>query len=125
MELMKVRQYSDQMRLLGKYKLDTEEQLKDFISGTETKIRSLTSERTGVYNKLRRCIDPEQIQELKSIRDGLSEQIAQCRKELKTANGVLENTDKIKENIKIEREIRTAQNSKSKNKSSIELHRSR
>lgn len=105
MELMKVRQYSDQVRFLCWYKIDTDEQLKQSISETEIKIRSLISKRTGIYNKLRRCINPEQIAELKSVRDSLSVQIAHCRKDLKSANGVLENTDKVKGNIKLELDL--------------------
>ena len=124
-ELIKVRQYSDQIRLLWKYKIDTAEQLQDFIFTTEEKGRSLISERTGIYNKLRRCTDPERVQELKSARDGFSEQIAQCRNEIKSANGVLKNMDKVKENIRIEQEMRSSVSIKSKTKSPAQLQQSR
>ena len=116
-EIMKVRQYSEQIRFLCKHKIYTTEQLKHFISETKTKVQSCISERTSIYNKLRRCIDPERIKELKSVRDSLSTKISQYRKELKLANGVIENSDKIKENIKIERELKkmkTAEKEKSK-----------
>jgi len=109
-ELIKVRQYSDQIRLLWKHKIDTAEQLQDFISTTEEKCWSLISERTGIYNKLRRCAEPERIQELKSARDELSGQITQYRKDLKIAKNVLDNTDKIKENIRIECKMRSERN---------------
>ena len=109
-ELIKVRQYSEQIRLLWKYKIDTAEQLKDFISATEEKSLSLISERTGIYNKLRRCAKPEQIQGLKTVRDELSGQIAQCRNKLKSANGVLENADKIRGNIRLERDVKAVKN---------------
>jgi len=122
-ELIKLRQYSEQIRLLSKHKIDTAEQLQDFISATEEKSRSLISERTGVYNKLRRCTDPEQIRELKSARGELSGQIAQCRNELKSANGVLGNMGKVKENIKLEREMRATQKVKSKVKSYTHMHK--
>ena len=124
-ELIKVRQYSDQIRLLRKYKIDTAEQLKDFISTTQEKSRLLISERTGIYNKLRRCTDPERIQELKAVRDELSGQIAQCRDELKSANGVLGNMDKVKENIRIEQEMRSSPSIKSKAKPLAQLQRPR
>ena len=124
-ELVKVRQYSDQIRLLWEYKIDTTEQLQDFISATEQKSRSLISERTGIYNKLRRCTDPERIQELKSARDELSGQIAQCRNELKSAKGVLGNADKIKGNINLEREIQSSSSIKPKAKSPAQLQRQR
>ena len=120
-EITKMHQYSDQIRLLWKYKIDTTEQLEDFISTTEQKSRSLISERTGIYNKLRRCVEPERIQALKSVRDELSEQIAQCRNELKSANGILGNMDKVKENINLERELRDIQNNRTMTKQPKQL----
>ena len=118
-----MRQYSDQIRLLWKYKIDTAEQLQDFISATEEKRRSLISERTGIYNKLRRCTEPERIQELKSARDELSGQIAQYRNELKAANNILKIPDKIRGTIKTEREMHAVQNAKSKINQPIDLKR--
>lgn len=105
MELMKVRQYSEQLRFLAQYKIDTDDQLNNFISEAETKIQSLTSERTGIYNKLRRCTEPDKITELKFVRDGISKQIGNYRKELKIAKSLFKNTDKIRKNIRLEKEL--------------------
>jgi len=124
-ELMKVRQYSEQVCFLWKNKIDTDKQLKDFISNAEIKIQSLTSERTSVYNKLRRCTDPERIKELKSTRDNISRQISQYRKDLKSANDVFKNTERIKENIRLEWEIQATKDINLKTKSHESLNNSR
>lgn len=85
--------------MLCKYKIDTKEQLTDFITETESKMKSLVSDRTKIYNKLRRCDDPEQIKKLKSERDSFSQQIMKCRKEVKIANNIVNMRETIQDNI--------------------------
>jgi len=111
-ELIRINQYTDQIRLLWKYRIDNDEQLKEFIFEREMKIQSLISERNKVYNVLRRCTDLETIEELKFGRDSISKQITTYRKELKVANGVVENTNKIREYVKLTREMENSQNTK-------------
>ena len=111
-ELTRLNQYTDQIRLLWKYRIDTDEQLKEFIFEREMKIQFLIIERNKVYNILRRCNDLEKIKALKIGRDSISAQLVKYRKEIKTANGVLDNTDNIRKNIKLTHEVKISLSTK-------------
>ena len=60
-------------------------------------------------NKLRNCKNDNLIKEYKSKRDECTTILNKYRKNLKTANWILEDTPKVKEIIRIERQMKNGQ----------------
>ena len=96
--------YSSCARLMAKYHLRTEDDVKDFINSSRYDIDVLSRERNAIKNRLRREKYPGRIYELKEQRDLLTYEIAAVRKEKKTAEFTLERSEKIREDISIELE---------------------
>ena len=96
--------YSDCAKLMAKYHLHTEADAKEFIADSEQRMDVLARKRNKIRNRLRRANDPVMIDELKAERDQLTKEINGIRKEIKTAEFTLERSEKVREDIKIERE---------------------
>lgn len=96
--------YSACARLMAKYHLRTEDDVKEFIDFSRQEIDVLSRERNGIRNRLRREKDPDRINGLKEQRDRLTGEISAKRKGKKTAEFTLERSDKVKEDINIENE---------------------
>ena len=94
--------YSECAKLLARYHLRTDIDVKAFISGSEERMADLDSQRNKLRNKLRRAKDPELIDAYKAERDLLTSEITAIRKEIKTAEFTLERSEKVKEDINIE-----------------------
>jgi len=101
----KIDKLSAQVRLISKYNLNDTNEVKQFIADNQEQIVLITNQRKQVYNKLRRCKDTNKILNLKSERDICTKQLTKLRKEIKTANAILTDTDEIKLNIKAEMNI--------------------
>ena len=67
-------------------------------------------------NKLRNCKDDNLIKEYKTKRDECTTILNKYRKNLKTANYILEDAPKVKEVIKIERQMKNGQEDITKTK---------
>ena len=59
----------------------------------------MSERRRGIYNKLRRCKNPDEISLLKDERDGISDQIKDLRNDVKIANQVLKRSEIMKEDL--------------------------
>lgn len=103
--LRKVDRYSQQVRLMCKNKLNTTDDVTAFTQQTDNKMMEITAQRNGIYNKLRRCTDPEQIAELKAQRDVCTMQMAVLRKDKKVAGTILADVDNIRQKIRIEQNM--------------------
>lgn len=101
----KIDRYSNQVILISKYALDNTNDVQNLISNNKEQIVLITNKRNQIYNKLRRCKDTDKISELKFERDYYTKQLTKLRKEIKTANTVLDDVEKIKTNIKAEMNI--------------------
>ena len=97
-------------------KIKRTEDVKNYISQTEKDIDNFTNVRQKYRNKLRNCKDNTLIKEYKAKRDECTTILNKCRKKLKTANYILDNTTKVKEVIKIERKMKNGQEDISKMK---------
>lgn len=75
------------------------------IANNQEQIVTITNQRNKIYNILRRCKDTDKISNLKSERDVYTKQLTKLRKEIKTANTILNDVDEIKLNIKAEMNI--------------------
>lgn len=113
----KIDRYSNQVRLISKYNLDDATDVKQLIADNQEQIVTISHQRNQIYNKLRRCKDTEKISELKSERNICTKQLTKLRKEIKTANTILNDVEKIKTNIKAEMNIQHQRFSVSRTKS--------
>ena len=100
---------SRQVKLICREKFDTAADVQSFIGKRNSDLELLTAARNRCYNQLRRCEDPEAIIKIRHERDGLTKQIATLRKEIKTAQGVLDRSEAIHKNRNAELAMRAEQ----------------
>ena len=98
-DLRKLDEFKAQSDLLCKYKIDTLEQLQDFIDNTKSQIRSLTADREKIYIKISRNTNEEKLLEVFAKRNEYTDKIKALRKDLKNANAIMERSYEVKENI--------------------------
>lgn len=98
--------YSEQVRLVGKYKLHDLPSVNDFIEKNNTEMKLLTDYRKMIRKELASCHDPDREQVLIAKRNDCTDALAGLRKEIKTAERILDDNPKIKENIRIEEQMR-------------------
>ena len=115
-EVRKMQRYSNEIRLIVTEKLKTLNEVKNYISRTEKNIESVTNLRQKYRNKLKNCTDDNLIKEYKTKRDECTTMLNKYRKNLKIANYILEDTPKVKEVIKIETQMKRAQEDITKTK---------
>ena len=96
--------YSDCAKLMAKYHLHTEADVKSFIADSKQRMELLSKERDKIRNRLRRANDPVMIDELKTERDQLTKEITGIRREIKIAEFTLKRSENVREDIKIELE---------------------
>lgn len=83
---------------------------------SEKDIENVTNLRRKYRNKLRNCTDENLIKEYKAKQDECTTKLNKYRKNLKIANYILEDTPKVKEFIKIETQMKRAQEDITKTK---------
>lgn len=108
--------YSNETRLIVAEKLKTTEDVKSYIAQTEEDIEGVTNLRQKYRNKLRNCKENNLIEQYKAKRDECTTILNKYRKNLKTANWILEDTPKVKEVIKIEQQMKRDQEDIAKTK---------
>lgn len=97
---------SEQVRLIARNDLHTLDDVCGLIQHHDKEIAEMTNTRTKIYNKLRRCHDEGQRAELLHKRDDCTAVLTDLRKEKKIALTIIEDNPKIKENIRIETQMR-------------------
>ena len=97
---------SDQVRLVSHKGLNTIEDVHNFIAETDQSIQAITADRQKVYNKLRRCHNNDRRAEMLHRRDDCTAALTDLRKEKKIALTILEDNPTVKENIRIETQMR-------------------
>lgn len=98
--------YSAQARLLVTHKLDSIPAVEGFIARTESRMQTVAGQRDGLYNRMRRCRDPTELEALKAERDRCTGALAALRREKKTAQGIIDSQQKIQEIIRAEAAIK-------------------
>ncbi len=91
-----------QVTLVSHKKIKSVYDVQSFIEHTEKQINDVTNHRTKIYNKLRRCTDEQERNELFSKRDNCTVLLKQLRKDKKIALTILEDYPKMNKNICIE-----------------------
>jgi hypothetical protein len=104
--IRRIDRYSEQTRLLCRYKIETPEQLTALIESRGEQRKALAEERNRVYNRMRaKSVTPEKLDALKAERDDLSKQLAAVRKELAVAHGALTSHEENRRKLKAQREL--------------------
>lgn len=105
-EVRKLEKYTQEIILIVKEKLNTTEDVKNYIIQTEKKIADVTDIRQKYRNKLRNCTDKILINDYKQKRDDCCTTVlSEYRKKLKIANYILDDTPRVKEVIKAEKQM--------------------
>jgi len=119
-EVRKLRRYSEQIRLLGTFKIDTAEQLQALSDSAQGKMDALMGQRTQIQNKLRRATASEIIENLKTEKTALTAEIVPLRKNLNLAIEIAKNTERIQAKLEqirqLEQQAKHRTQSKSKTK---------
>ena len=110
------RKYTEQIRLLGKNRINTDTELKSFIANRKDSLGDLERQRGKVYNRMKSAKTPEDLEKLKAERDILSGDIKTIRKELFHANDILKRSKDIEKQLRIEMNLRSEQLNNDKNK---------
>lgn len=107
---------SRQTQLICREKLDTAEDVQNFIGKLQSDLEQLQTARQKCYNRLRRCDDGAEIARIKAERDWLTAAMTLCRKDIKTAGEVLARSERLRENLKLEQEMQAQRVSHTKDR---------
>ena len=122
-EMLKGERFSQEVRLLSQYKIDTMEQLEAHQGKVEDDLKALLSQRAALYRQFRSVAvqsDPERKDRVKQEISALTGQIKKLRKEATLCRDIAQRSEKMRENLRMAREEK--ENSSPKRE---EQHRSR
>ena len=105
-ECRRMESYSRQAVLIARERFHAPEDVERFLTEKQNEMDALTAARSKCYNRIRRCEDPEQLSEIRRERDGLTAQIAEVRREQKTAQEILRRHETMIELMKQEEAMR-------------------
>ena len=112
--IRRMERYSQQTRLLWRHKIETPEQLQNFIDSHNQQRQELEHERGRVYNRMKSAKTPEKLAELKTERDTLSAEIKVIRGELFLAGSAQREHEEIRRKIQAQRELDVRQREQEK-----------
>ena len=87
-DVKRARMYSEEAKLLGKYNINTAEELSSFTENLSGKFVALAKERAALRNRLRRMHDSVEIQPIKDKISELSRQMAVLRREMRLCEDI-------------------------------------
>lgn len=109
-DLIKMDKLTDEARLLGRNRIDTEQQLSSYKESLEVKLNELIPERRKLYHK-------QNEEGVKEKISGINKEIAVIRKELDLCDDIAVRSGAMKEKLKKIREDRTKETEQRKEKS--------
>ncbi|MBR6801774.1 MAG: relaxase/mobilization nuclease domain-containing protein [Eubacteriaceae bacterium] len=112
-DVRKMNKISDEARLLGKYRIDTDEQLILFKESREEKISLLAKDRMRLYGRLGRMNvkgNPEREGKIREEISAINVRLKRLRKEVKVCEGILERKDSLKTKTEVVKEERKEKN---------------
>ncbi|MEL7608319.1 MAG: relaxase/mobilization nuclease domain-containing protein [Bacillota bacterium] len=98
-DLRRLNEIIAQTKLLCAHGIVNAEQLSSYQEGVQQKIAVLTEVRRVLYNRLRHCHSPEQVDIVKGRITELSGQLRTLRKELKLCEGILSRADAMQNTL--------------------------
>ena len=87
-DVRRARMYNEEAKLLGKYNINTAEELSLFTEGISKKFKGLAYQRAKLRNKLRRMHDTTEMQPIKDEISQLSLQMAELRKQMRLCEDI-------------------------------------
>ena len=87
-DVRRARMYNEEAKLLGKYNINTAEELSLFTERLSNKFKELAYKRAKLRNKLRRMHDTETMQPIKDEISQLSLQMAELRKQMRLCEDI-------------------------------------
>lgn len=102
--LRKLDRYTAELTLAGRESFKTPEDVQRFLETTEEKMQGFIADRNKIRNKQRNCRDPAERERLKRLCADCTTVIEGLRKEVKTAQNILDDNPKIKELLECEYE---------------------
>lgn len=95
----------DQIDLAINEKLYDFAEVDKFISKTELRIEELKSQRNKIYNQIRRCNDPTDKENLVARRDSFTTEIGKLREKLKLAKRIIKDSPELEEKLETEKQL--------------------
>lgn len=99
-DLRNLDKYTQEIKLLHTYRLDTDVQLSAFQEQKQQQMDTLIRQRQALRNKLRRMEDTGQIELTKQDISALSHEISSARKEVKLCKDILERSNAMAEKLR-------------------------
>ena len=100
-DLLKCDQYSEQAKLLSKYRVNTDEDLSQLMDRMEEKIASLTADRDELKRVTRRVLPETEIERARLDMKDRTAEIRELRHELKVCGDIQERSGHVRENLEI------------------------
>lgn len=106
-ELLRGERFSQEVRLLSRYKIDTVEQLEGRRGKVEEKLDNLISQRAALYRQFRTVrvqSDPERKDRVKQEISTLTGQIKKLRKEVALCEDIARRSERMRVNLRVQEE---------------------
>ena len=98
-DVRRARMYSEQAKFLGKYGLDTKDDLIQHALKVDRQIKALCKERRVLWNKIRWMKDPEQVQPVRDEIFAISEKLKTLRKEFAMCKDVYDRSASVERTV--------------------------
>lgn len=108
--------YTDQVQLVCSNHLTDISSVDAFIKTADSEIKLISDYRKMLYREIDSCHIPDEKAKLITKRDDCTKALSQLRKDKKTAARIIDDNPKIKENIRIEENMRSQYFGRSKNR---------
>lgn len=106
-ELLRGERFSQEVRLLSQYKIDTMEQLETHQGKVEDDLKALLSQRTSLYRQFRTVgvqSNPKRKDWVKQEISTLTGQIKKLRREAALCQDIAQRSEKMRENLRVQEE---------------------
>ena len=101
----KLDELTAQATLMAKYNIHTQADVKAFVAEKTDQIKLLEKERQQYWNKLKAERSPDRVAGIRSAAKGITGHIKPLRKELKTAENILERAESYRKALRVEHAI--------------------
>jgi hypothetical protein len=98
--------YSRQAILMANHNINTKEDADSFLEQTERTLMELERKRADLYNRIRRCDDPEMKAQVQEEIHALSAEMKPLRRQIKDMHNVLERSGVMLEMVEAEEKAR-------------------
>ncbi len=102
----KLELYSRQAVIMGREKLETAEDVTAYLDQTERQIQTTYQDRKTIYNQVRRCKDPEKLNQYHNQLKEMRTELRKLRRERSDMESLLEQSGMMKEWIEAEHSAR-------------------